>query len=210
MASDSLWGFRWPWIFSLYLPSARITGLYSWVSAVLRFGAGLCAWPGRQALHWLNDSLNSWMTLRWVIILDDVGGHNLITQGIRSTRGREKSFRTVALERWGSESWRMKKTCWPCRERSTGALECGPFSESGNGRWHPASMSMGTSLTQPQQLDSSNLRHRRGHSFALGGYREAVFCRNDFSHVHGGIYFGISPMELWCDMLMLLSSLDSC
>ena len=50
---------------------------------------------------------------------------------------------------------------------------------------------MGTSVTQLQQLGSSSLLHRQGHSFTLGGYREAVFCRNNFNHVLLGDLFDI-------------------
>lgn len=122
----------------------------------------------------------------------------------------------MTLQRQGGESWRMKKPCWPWRERNTWTKECGPFSGSRNGHWQPASMSMGISVTRLQQLDSSSHLHRRGHSFTLGGYREAIFCRNIFNHVLLRDLFGILTYETamkyasvakFCRKL--LSSLDS-
>lgn len=122
----------------------------------------------------------------------------------------------MTLQRQGGESWRMEKTCWPWRERNTWAKECGPFSGSGKGHWQPASMSMGISVTQIQQLDSSSLLHRRGHSFTLGGYRGAIFCKNNFNHVLFRDLFGILTYRTVMKYLsfakscrQLLNSLDS-
>lgn len=94
--------------------------------------------------------------------------------------------------------------------------QCGPFSGFGNGHWQLASMSMGISVTQLQQLDSSCLLHRRGQSFTLGGHRQAIFCRNNFNHVLQGHMFGILTygtvmkyVSVAKSCRQLLSSLDS-